>query len=1046
MKPKKLRLKNFGPFIDETIDFFKLTNAPLFLITGKTGAGKTTLFDGMTYALFGETSGRIRTGKEMRSLFATPEEETCVFFSFEHQRMYYEIERKPEQLLAKRKGKGDRKQAAKVSLTIFDENGEEMRQFTKRSEVDRLIKELMNLDAKQFSQIVLLPQGEFRNFLISSSNEKEIVLRNLFGTQFFQRFNEQLKEKTKLYQKKVDHLEQELMRLQKQFVPIEEEIIPENLNFERMLTYWQEEQETLQKRMLKEKEILSNLQKKQKQMEEAYYHAKTLQMQHEEKLRLSQRQEKLFQRENEINEKKQWVVHYEFAEKLVDSLTRRQEYQKEQEELDVKEMNCFEKLSQRKQIYAQWKTRESKRLNTKQKIELAANTLQEIKRLVPIAKERQKKQIELEVLLAEKKEAEDKKQKIIQEQQQIQEKQSQLQEQLAGQEHLYEDQLSYEKLRQEQEKYQTLIEQYQQNEAQLKTSEIKLIEITKQQQTNQILLNEQIKQVDMLKSQWASQQILRMQLLLLPGEPCPVCGCLVHSKQPDTHDLPKQEEIIKLEEKLAQTQKQLEQLNQTIGRNEADEAQIKQMISELSKFRLEKQVEIIQRKDRLSYTMEQLFNLVSDDPLDSLKEIHKDLAKRREKMAQAKVVYQTMTEQLTVITDKLNNMETQLLQNEEKTQQGKGEIAGLSKQLGTCNIQTLAEDIKRLEKDISTKEKWLTKENEMGTSFSQEIALLQAQLETIREQQAKNIKKLQSIQERISLKLIKQDYFKCADDVLLFAGKTSEYKQKRQLIAAYEEERLIVKDRLNQLKMLSLEGTLPDLNQLKQQIVKLKEEIARQQEICYCLHEQKNKNQQIIEEFSTIYQESQEQIDELIQLQQLSQTINGENSRKTSLERYVLQVYLQEVLQVANSCLKRLTKNRYQFELAEEVGSYRGKTGLEINIYDDEAGLTRGAHTLSGGESFIAALSLALALAEVIQTQTGSIAIEALFIDEGFGSLDEEALEMAIEALETIESEGRMIGIISHVRELKERIVQQIRIETQGSGQSKVRYRGIDHL
>ena len=111
--------------------------------------------------------------------------------------------------MAKRKGEGNRKQAAKVSLTIFDEAGKEMRQYTKRSEVDQLIKELMNLDAKQFSQIVLLPQGEFRNFLISSSSEKEIVLRNLFGTQFFQQLNEQLKEKAKEHQKNLDHLEQE---------------------------------------------------------------------------------------------------------------------------------------------------------------------------------------------------------------------------------------------------------------------------------------------------------------------------------------------------------------------------------------------------------------------------------------------------------------------------------------------------------------------------------------------------------------------------------------------------------------------------------------------------------------------------------------------------------------------------------------------------------------------------------------------------------------------------------------------------------------------
>nr|WP_236671888.1 SbcC/MukB-like Walker B domain-containing protein [Enterococcus sp. BWB1-3] len=135
-----------------------------------------------------------------------------------------------------------------------------------------------------------------------------------------------------------------------------------------------------------------------------------------------------------------------------------------------------------------------------------------------------------------------------------------------------------------------------------------------------------------------------------------------------------------------------------------------------------------------------------------------------------------------------------------------------------------------------------------------------------------------------------------------------------------------------------------------------------------------------------------------------------------------------------------LTNSRYQFELNKEKNSFRSQTGLEINIYDDNAGASRSARTLSGGESFIAALALALSLAEVIQEQAGGVLIEALFIDEGFGSLDEEALEMAIEALETIENEGRMIGIISHVTELKSRISQQMRINTNGVGQSSVGY------
>ena len=531
MKPKKLRLKNFGPFIDETIDFAKLTEAPLFLITGKTGAGKTTLFDGMTYALFGETSGRIRTGKEMRSLFATPEEETCVFFSFEHQRLNYEIERKPEQLLAKRKGEGNRKQAAKVSLTIFDEAGKEMRQYTKRSEVDQLIKELMNLDAKQFSQIVLLPQGEFRNFLISSSSEKEIVLRNLFGTQFFQQLNEQLKEKAKEHQKKLDHLEQELSLLQKRFIPLDTGTVPETLSFDALFTYWQAEQTTLQERLLQEKNKLVHLQEQQKQLEDTYYHSQTLQTRQEEKQKLEQKHAELIQQESEINEMKQWITHYEFAERLVDTLTRSQEYQKEQAELIDKEQTCSETFVQQEQAYAQWHKDEPERKNAQQEMEHAANRLQVMKSLIPIAEEWQKKQNESEELQKAKKKAEEKEQKILQEQVQLKEEEQRLAELLLDQDRLHSDQLCYEQLRHEQEKYQTILTENHQNTEQLKVNQTKLSELITKLQAQQVMLSKQNNQVDLLKSQWASQQIAKLQLLLLPGQPCPVCGSTEHPKQ-----------------------------------------------------------------------------------------------------------------------------------------------------------------------------------------------------------------------------------------------------------------------------------------------------------------------------------------------------------------------------------------------------------------------------------------------------------------------------------------------------------------------------------
>lgn len=166
---------------------------------------------------------------------------------------------------------------------------------------------------------------------------------------------------------------------------------------------------------------------------------------------------------------------------------------------------------------------------------------------------------------------------------------------------------------------------------------------------------------------------------------------------------------------------------------------------------------------------------------------------------------------------------------------------------------------------------------------------------------------------------------------------------------------------------------------------------------------------------------------------------DGPNS-KLGLERYVLQTYLRQILLVGNHRLQQLTNGRYQFVIDDTPAASKKYSGLEINVYDDHVGEQRSVHTLSGGESFIAALALALALGEVIQRTTGSVDVDALFIDEGFGSLDEDALMTALESLETIEGQHRMIGIISHVSELRAQVPNQLQVVAQGNGESHLKY------
>lgn len=219
----------------------------------------------------------------------------------------------------------------------------------------------------------------------------------------------------------------------------------------------------------------------------------------------------------------------------------------------------------------------------------------------------------------------------------------------------------------------------------------------------------------------------------------------------------------------------------------------------------------------------------------------------------------------------------------------------------------------------------------------------------------------------------------------------------------------------------------------------LVEERAQKTEEKVLLQEHYRQNDLVLSEGEKVLSEQKAAVQLYTQIAELSDVANGDTGvSKLGFERYVLSYYLEEVLQIANQRLQKLSDNRYWFDLNRESGSYKNKTGLEINIYDDHAGGVRNVGTLSGGESFIAALSLALSLSDVVQRQSGGIQIEAIFIDEGFGSLDEDALDKAVEALMQIDGDGKLVGIISHVKELKDRIPDKVLVKALGTGKSNL--------
>lgn len=1039
MQPKSLQMKNFGPFIDEKLDFSQLQAGGLFLISGKTGAGKTTIFDGMTFALFGETSGNLRSGKEMRSMFASPTEETSVTFTFEHQRFTYQIQRKPEQTLAKKRGDGVTNQTAKVQLTIFDADGKEKKQISKRTEVDAFIKDLLQLDAKQFFQIMMLPQGEFRNFLIASSNEKERVLRNLFGTEMYQQFNEWLKEQVKAQSRKLEHQQLVASQIMERFEWEEEQ---EVLTVAECLTLWGQD---LEKQQIQLQQLLQRKDQTMQEMkaaQEAFYRAKEIENARIERQGLQEKARELHAKKTEIAQKKAQLNQLVWALEHQEIMQQKEERVKEAQQAAQQINETKQQLQEIQQQQISWQDQRSLIDGIKKKQEAASQKVQRIQQQIPLAQRTQAQQEEVAQL-----------EKAAQQQTIELTKINQAQASAKTQaQHLAEEIDTLRGFQAEAVKLvetQAHVEKWQQakmlfHEAEQKAGEQQQIHselVLEQQQLTASLLELQ-KTLKQETSQNARMQIARLRLLLEENEPCPVCGSLDHPNTQE-HTTYRIEDIIASEQRLEQTQEKLTKIQQQVSANQTLQEQATLRISEWQATSAAAQMQV-----ELAWTaVQQAFAALQ--PIENQEAITEETTvaelKKRQSFNQQKAAsyeeaqkkHQAVNEQLATFNESYQQVSEQVKKAQEARQLAEGKLASLQEQLAGATYEQLQADLAETNGLLMEYSQQIEADARQEAQINKQQAILSEKLKNLQqffeEKQAAKTKAEQRLTQRLQEAGMTEETMR---DLIAQAPQTTVLSEE---IKTYEQETAFVQQRLALLDAQLKEQATIDLNQLETAYLQLQTVMEELQQETVRKQEKVNGNQRLFDELQVIYQQNVEELAQLGQLQQLAETINGENVKKTSLERYVLQQFLTEILEVANERLARLTRGRYQFELADKVGSYRSSTGLEIDIYDDNAGQVRRAHTLSGGESFIAALALAISLADVIQQRAGGIEIEALFIDEGFGSLDEESLEMAMEALEMIENEGRMIGIISHVRELRARILQQVFVETNGSGQSRIR-------
>lgn len=1042
MKPLSLTLKNFGPYINETIDFTKFEDSSLFLISGKTGSGKTTIFDGMSYALFGESSGKLRLGKEMRSTFADPSEATEVTLLFKHNEFLYELNRLPEQELFKKRGTGVRKQSAKISLIVKDAQGKELRAYSKRREVDELIQELLHLNANQFAQIVLLPQGEFRTFLIAKSDEKEKVLRNLFGTELYQLFSENLKERLKIANQEIQETQQKI-ELKTEQLHWSEEPEPTMTLFEKLQLLESQQQEA-QQQLLVEREQITTLKQAKQAKEQVRYAI-------EERQNLQQQKEELLEKKTKQAEQETVI------ERLKEQIQQLKWSQKQQSLAE----KVFEKRSEKQQKEQETKSKQQALMETQQALTDWQAILSELEEQQPLIAEKQERLQTIQRQLPQYQEYEQLAQQQIAEQanyqaiqkeyESCQQEKITLADKVATAKQFIEQEGTLEKANFEcssvADHWQNFVERWQKNQKawqKISQNQVELHELTQRFAVEQQQKSAEEAKLQTKKSQWASLQIQRLSLLLEEGEPCPVCGSLEHPKQ-QTHQEVSLEEINQAERELTEVEKTVQRFTETLSALRAEKQQKESQLQEQEAAYTEEQEQLAAQFADLQLPLTGLtFSQVT--PAE-IAEVESQLAKEKQQIAQK------LTE-ISVEKDRLAELEEQVAENSQRFEVLRQQVETMQQSLERITIQqqmiasqlldatvTYEEMTKQqalLQEELSAFERQKENVTTQGETLKKEEMILESTLTHLEKEQQTLQQTVAQLESQLNAVLTEQGVTE--DQLTEWLKEVPTLESQQEQIALFEQEQTQLTIQLAEIEKKLSSDTFPELSLITTEIEQITQQIEEQEKKYYQLHEKMLNNQQLVQEINAQRTTIEDKFEEVAALQQLADTVNGNNPKKISFERYMLQTYLERVLTVANQRLDRLTNSRYQFELNHEAGSYRNQTGLEINIYDDNSGTVRSAHTLSGGESFIAALALALSLAEVIQEQAGGVLIDALFIDEGFGSLDEEALEMAMEALETIENEGRMIGIISHIGELKARIPQQLQIKSNGNGQSTVHY------
>lgn len=981
MRPISLELQAFGPYRDRVfIDFEPLYKGGLFLISGVTGSGKTSLFDAISYALYGQASGDKRSQDSLKSHF---EEEALSYvdFKFHLESRVIRVKRSPAQ-----RARGVRKSLvdhpATAELFIDDELA-----ATSVREVTEKIEELLGLKFEEFSQIILLPQGEFQKLLEASSGEKEEIFRRIFSTQIISNFTARLSEDTAELKREIDKLDTRLIEILGQDYETEAyEVV-----LGRLKTFLSEEEPRLIR-------LSKTIGEKVKEED-------TLKLRdHDLKARLG-----IFEKRRNLLKEEARIAGIQKTLELSQKAARLEGDRKRLVKLDLEIVRDKKELEL---LTGQLKTHKKASGRLEEELAQLARKKQELPKLEEELQGLRELRSPLKDYLA-----------ALKEEEELKDKRLVLEKQLGKledkKEELSKKKAAYDRDKNEQDKasrdYGGILEKLMELR-QLRDEKIGLRDqLVKKREfhTRLELLDKELQSLrrnhNLAKDAYTEAFKSYSQSLagilageLVEGQACPVCGSIHHPSPAGKGPLADHETLDKLREEESRLQAELERLG-------------------ASRSHLLEEIEAVKA--------------TSDGDLKSLEKdlegIIKEISGLEEKRDLLKKVLEKKLVELDL--EEENRLQVQIDRQktslEESRFREEALVVRLEREFDYRSLDDLEEAIKKKEESISRINSDYEKAREdLEGSRSQLLGLevkFDEKTKFLEEKRKSEELERSAFRDRLAQEQLEEDYWKDLPDeasLLELEREVSNYQVQmtslQQQLQGLDEEEL----------KRSLAALEEDLEELARLIKGLREE---EKNLSTSLEATKEK----IARADKLYADREKLFTDYERLYNLSQVASGRTGDKVSFERYVLASYLDGILELASSHLNSMSSGRYNFIRSDAATTKGGgKKGLDIDVLDSHTGVQRSIKTLSGGESFKASLSLALALGDFIQSQTSSIEMETLLIDEGFGSLDSESLDSAIASLMELRGRGRLVGIISHVEELRERIPQKILIEKTSRG------------